>query len=212
MQMRLSSPLECKFSSVTVAGEFEGLASTFNGPVDAYGDIVLPGAFKASLAKHQREATAPAMLWHHRPDEPIGTWHEIRETERGLSVKGKLTLDSTRGRDAHALMRDGALSLSIGYITKDHDYDGDGNRLLKEIDLWEVSAVSLPANRAARITAVKATDIRSFEAALRDACGFSVREARKLASGGWRALRDDDEQTPEFADAVRALTKQLRGY
>ena len=197
-------PLECKFAHAAT-GEFAGLASTFGGPPDHVGDIVAPGAFAESLAKHERQGTTPAMLWSHVPSEPVGTWKSFRESGLGLEVAGALTLEVERAREAHALAKAGAVALSIGYITKTSDFDREGHRVLREVDLLEVSLVAIPANHRARITEVKSArpqDIRSFEAALRDACGFSVRDARKLASGGWRAL---DSQDDELVAALRAL-------
>jgi HK97 family phage prohead protease len=50
-------------------------------------------------------------------------------------------------------------TLSIGFAIKDYrndiSQDDDGHRILKNIDLWEVSLVSLPANPQAQVTAVK---------------------------------------------------------
>jgi len=200
--------LETKFSKITHAGEFVGLASTF-GNVDLQADIVLPGAFSRSLAEHRSAGTTPAMLWSHRTDEPIGTWSDLKESSAGLEVRGKLTLDVQRAADAHALMKDGALSLSIGYMVAESEYDGEGNRLLKAVDLFEISAVSIPANPQARISDVKSiSSKRQLETKLHQV-GFSVREARKLARGGWETFRDDEsDEIKQVAQLIRASTQR----
>jgi hypothetical protein len=203
METRLTPAYEFKAADVQASGQFSGYASTFHGPPDAFGDVIAPGAFSASLAKHAQQGSAPALLWSHHPDEPIGRWLDMHEDQRGLAVTGALTLEVPQAKAAHALMRDGAVGLSIGFNVADDERSGD-TRMLKEIDLWEVSCVSMPANPRAKITDVRAaiTDIRRFETKLRD-MGFSVREARKLADGGWRALTTSDSD--ELHDLARML-------
>jgi len=202
MDPRFSLPLQTKFTAPTAKGEFSGLASTF-GNVDMMGDIVLRGAFVQSLADHKSAGTAPAMLWHHQTDEPIGRWIDLHETEAGLAVKGQLTLGVKRAQEARALMLDGALSLSIGFMLKESHFDKSGNRLLRVVDLWEISAVSLPANPKATIGTAK--NVREFEHKLRNELGFSVREAKKLSAGGWRALQSKDE-----SNEIKQVLAQLR--
>jgi hypothetical protein len=89
-----------------------------------------------------------------------------------------------------------------------------GLRTITEIDLIEISLVTLPANEAARVTAVKLdggpeiTGIRDFEAFLRDAGGFSRAAAKALAAGGWPALADQREvDDTALADLAAALTR-----
>jgi hypothetical protein len=85
-----------------------------------------------------------------------GKWIEMREDDRGLVVKGELA-QTELGNEMRTLAQMKAVrGLSIGYMTRDVDFDSDGNRLLKEIDLWEVSLVSLAMNPLAQITAAKA--------------------------------------------------------
>ena len=135
-------------------GIFSGYASVF-GVEDLSHDIVERGAFLTSLQK--RGADGVKMLYQHDPAEPIGKWLEIRETPRGLFVKGQLMLDLARGREVLSLMREGVLDgLSIGFRTiKGHTDKKSGIRRLKEIDLWEISVVTFPMQPDARVTAVK---------------------------------------------------------
>jgi HK97 family phage prohead protease len=140
-------------------GEVEGYGSVFNN-TDAYGDVIVKGAFGRSIMDHKAAGTMPAMLWQHDTSEPIGVWTEMTEDEAGLRVKGRLAMDTVRGREAYSLMKMGALNgLSIGFMAKEATYDrGKDLRTLTEIDLWEVSLVTFPANRLARVTNVKAAD------------------------------------------------------
>ncbi len=181
-QLRIAAEIKA-----TAEGVIEGYGSVF-GNTDSYGDIVVAGAFAETLKSDR----APAMLWQHNPDEPIGVWTEVREDKRGLVVKGQLALGTQRGREALELIRMGALSgLSIGYSTVRSSYDEQsGIRSLLELDLWEVSPVTFPANDAARITSAKSESIktvRDFERALRDDLGFSRNAAAAIALHGFKA-------------------------
>jgi HK97 family phage prohead protease len=111
-------------------GSFEGYASTF-GNVDSGYDVVMPGAFKSSLAA--RPASSIKMLWQHDPTQPIGYWTQAAEDEKGLFVKGVVLKEVRRGAEARALMKAGVIdSMSIGYKTLEADFLTGGVRQLKE--------------------------------------------------------------------------------
>lgn len=147
--------IETKFQTAD-AGLLSGYASVFGGKPDSYGDVIAPGAYAASLKEHREAGTVPLMLWQHDPNNPIGRWFDIKEDETGLHVTGQLVLDTVKGREAHALLKARALNgLSIGYRVIDFERLPGGGRLLKQIELIEISLVSIPAASSARITSVK---------------------------------------------------------
>ena len=190
-------------------GEFEGHGSTF-GNVDLGGDIVARGAFKRSLRDHKRAGTMPAMLWMHDPSQVIGKWSDMREDEDGLKVRGKLA-DTQLGREVGSLLKmDAVRGLSVGYRTVDAEWRDDGVRVIREVDLWEVSVVTFAMNPLAKVEAVKSRlsasgeyvpSVRDFENILRDA-GCSKMIARtlcaKMFSGG---MPEDVEDDPGRWDA-----------
>jgi len=134
--------------------EFEGYGSVF-GNKDYGNDVVLPGAFKRTLAEHKGDDTLPLMFWMHQADQIPGKWQEMSEDDNGLYVKGVLA-DTPLGNEIHTLLGMKAVSgLSIGYSTRDYDYDNEGVRLIKDADLWETSIVSLPMNPKAQIVHAK---------------------------------------------------------
>jgi HK97 family phage prohead protease len=101
-------------------GAIAGYASTFDGKPDRVGDVVAAGAFRRTLAEHKAEGTAPAMLWSHRIDEPIGKWLDIREDRTGLFVSGQVNLKTERGRAAFEHVAAGDVEgFSIGYRAPD---------------------------------------------------------------------------------------------
>ena len=87
--------LELPLSAGPGTGVFSGYASLFNKR-DAAGDIVMQGAFNESLKKRGVENIR--MLFQHDPAEPVGTWVDIFEDDRGLFVRGRLDRNVQRGR------------------------------------------------------------------------------------------------------------------
>ncbi len=177
---------DLSIKEVSEAGQFEGYASTFGGAPESYGDIVMPGAFVASLAKHKREGTAPLMLFGHKANDlPIGTWLDLAEDGKGLWVKGQLDLEDDIGARVHRALKKKALrGLSIGYETKESERDDKrpGVNLLKEVDLWEVSVVNFPANRRSLVTEVKA-DVLNLRDRAAAGVRLSLREVEHIAKG-----------------------------
>ena len=159
MDMKLGSGLERKFCqmeaalTVTDGAVIEGYASLF-GKSDQGGDVVQPGAYAASLKAMASAERRVKMLWQHDPSQPIGVWDEVREDERGLFVKGRILTEVEKGREAAALIGAGAIDgLSIGYRTKRAEKDARGQRLLHDLELWEVSLVTFPMLPEARVGA-----------------------------------------------------------
>lgn len=204
-------------------GTFTGYGSV-NGNVDSYGERVMPGAFAASLAKHQREGTNVLMLWQHNPDEPIGIWEDLAEDAKGLRGTGRLILEVQKAREVYALMKNNAIGgLSIGY--REIKATPDGNvRNLEELDLREISPVSFPANRRARIEAVKSERMEEFVRRLRDGNPLPIKEfedilreagipksmATQIASVGYAKAvlgEPEGEKADQRVELLRALLR-----
>ena len=134
-------------------GEFSGYAAVF-GNVDSGGDVIEKGAFTKTIAEDF--ARIKILSQHNSYDLPIGKPLELREDEKGLYIRGKIS-DTQTGRDIRTLLKDGVLAeLSIGYDAVAFDYDSEtGIRHLKEIKLWEVSIVTWAMNDQAQIDGVK---------------------------------------------------------
>jgi hypothetical protein len=137
-------------------GVFEGYASMFNN-LDSYRDIVVKGAFNRTINNNSNRVK---VLWQHDISEPIGKPIMMAEDEKGLHVKAKLCLGTEKGRQCFELMKDGVINeLSIGYDTIQDEYDSKNRiRYLKEVRLWEFSAVTFAANDMAKVNNVKRFD------------------------------------------------------
>ena len=157
----------------------EGYASVFGVP-DQGGDVVAAGAYRRSLRQLREAGRGVKMLWQHDPAQPIGVWEEIVEDARGLKVKGRILTEVGKGREAAALLAAGAIDgLSIGYRTVTAERDAKGQRLLREVELWEVSLVTFPMLPEARVAA-KGESIS--EAALRELAAV-FEDARRTLAG-----------------------------
>lgn len=193
-----SVPFQVK-GIVEVSGggwEIEGYASTFGGEPDSYGDVIAAGAFTDSLTKR-----SPKHLYEHY--EPIGNTLEIREDDKGLWGRWSI-IDTTRGVDAYKLAKAGVLdSLSIGYMTLEADYNADGVRILRKVDLYEVSSVAIPANRNAVITNVK----RPFESHTADV-QVAIREWLERCRAGLAQRQKDGR---DLSDARKAHMAAVSG-
>lgn len=206
--------IEFKLDDVSAAGEISGYGSVFS-VLDGGGDVVMPGAFKSSLISGRKVK----MLWQHDPSQPIGVWTDVKEDAKGLMVKGKVLPDVAKGAEALSLLRVGAIDgLSIGYRTKDFEYNTSSNgrfRAIKEADLFEVSLVTFPMNEDSLVTNVKnLTSVREVERILRDA-GVPGKFATLVANHGFEGatkrlndhLDDDDLAATQVNDLILKLQR-----
>lgn len=138
-----------------------GYASTWIREPDAYGDIVRKGAFEESLAKLKAEDKKIPFIWSHQMDNLksyIGT-AEAEEDDKGLRFVA--TFDSSEdAQKVRQMYKDGRLSkFSFAYNVLDEGIvtleDGRKANELRKLDIYEVSAVLVPANSDASVVDVK---------------------------------------------------------
>lgn len=192
----------------------EGYAATF-GNVDNVGDVIVQGAFLKSLSMRK-----PKFMLQHDTDDLIGVITSAAEDSTGLYIKADFA-NIQCAQDARELVKMGAITeMSIGYSVKDYEYRADGVRVLKEIELYEVSLVTFPANDKAKITRVKSlpNTEREFESFLRDVGGYSHAAAKTITAHGFKALsgqRDVEAEeaavAAQFVAAFKQLNQSLKG-
>ncbi|CAJ1855320.1 hypothetical protein HLBENOHH_02468 [Aeromonas dhakensis] len=152
------------FAADQEEGRFTAYGNVFD-VIDSYRDVTLKGAFRKSIQEHKAAGTSPKMLWNHNPDEVIGKWVSFSEDEHGLKMEGVLALGTQRGRETYELLKMGALdSLSIGYVVTKEKFDSVKKvNYLEEVDLFEVSVVTFPANKQSVVTDVKSDEPENLE-------------------------------------------------
>lgn len=199
-------PLECKSEDT---GRFTGYAATYAR--DAYGDRIAPGAFAKSIKDNRGKIP---IFFNHSRDNWIGLSSDLAEDAKGLYIDGSLNLDSGAGKDALSLLKmagkmDYRVGLSIGFVPVEADMDGN-DRILKAIDLYEVSITPFPANAGARVESVKS--IRNFEQILRDVGGCSGPGARRALAllRPYLSIDMDGNQPPPERDAREMGRTSLR--
>lgn len=190
-------------------GVISGYASVF-GNVDSYGDIVVEGAFSKSIEKIKRTGKVISVFYGHNMEDPranIGRVIELREDGHGLFFKAQLDLSGdTYGRLVYEQLKDGRLdSLSFGFSVIEGANTEAGYEL-RELELYEISVVPIPANREALITEVKACQaisaknmdlIRRAYEALGDLLG--------AYEGGPEIIDDDGQRGFPVADIMALL-------
>jgi HK97 family phage prohead protease len=209
----------------------EGYGSVFD-TIDSYGDTIVRGAFVETLKAWKSKGKLPKMLLQHGggffggADDlvPIGKWTEMSEDEYGLKAAGYLfKVDTDRQKATTVAVKEGELDgLSIGFLIPKSgsslDPDTD-KRTITQIDLWELSLVTFPANDPARITDVRGLPTeREFEDRLERDAGLSKEQARRVVATCYRCLlRDVADETDsdvvgrhEIGVSDRALIDELR--
>lgn len=147
-------------------GTIEGYASTWDKEPDSYGDIVKQGAFTKSLEKWKESGRNIPLLWAHGMSDLkafIGTVKEIYEDDIGLHFVAEFdnTEEAQRVRE---LYKDGRLAkFSFAYEVKDYAWVKLDNGVeaceLRELEIFEISCVTVPANQHAEVIDIKDGEI-----------------------------------------------------
>ena len=173
------------------AGSIEGYASVYYGN-DSYNDTIVKGAFDDCVNAEEK----PKMFFNHdRYSVPIGKWEEVTADDKGLYVKGKLNLEVSQAKDVYSAVKAGdidgfsvCMMIDPAHYTLKDASDQWGGGYIEHVEaLPEISVVTFPADKAARIEKVKSVDfskfanLSDFEHLLRDA-GFSKSTATGIVS------------------------------
>lgn len=143
------------------SGMIEGYASTWIRTPDSYGDVVKQGAFEKTLRERWNGGKNIPFLWAHQMDSLksfIGT-ATADEDDRGLHFVATFD-DTEEAQRVRQLYKDGRLrKFSFAYDVVDSGpvtlENGVKANELRELDLYEISAVTVPANDDAGVVDVK---------------------------------------------------------
>lgn len=188
-------------------GSIEGYASTWIREPDSYGDVVKEGAFTNTLKERWNGGKGIPLLWAHQMDQLksfIGS-ADADEDEKGLHFVAKFD-DTEEAQRVRELYKDGRLkSFSFAYDTLDWApielEDGRKANELRELDLFEISCVTVPANSDATVTEVKSGRRNSAK----DLDTMAEIESHlKEAMSGLAKLKETVDDTDEGKDEAEA--------
>lgn len=134
-----------------------GVATTPS--VDRVGDIIDPLGVKFD--------NPMAFLWQHRHDQPIGECKFSKPTKDGIDFEAKIASTDEPGTlkerldEAWQSIKLGLVkAVSIGFRPIEYAFMETGGIRYSECEVYELSAVTIPANSDALITQVKSIDAR----------------------------------------------------
>lgn len=138
-------------------------ASTFDRIPDAYGDVVAKGAFAGSIQRIKDSGVNLPLLYGHVMDDPaniIGTVTSLEEDDHGLLIKADFDMENPMAQQVHrAVLAKAITKLSFAFTVLDAAdvklEDGTKVRELRELEIYEVSLVVVPANPRAQVVAAK---------------------------------------------------------
>lgn len=153
----------CETKEDEQLGVFRGAMATEHK--DRGNDIIAPEAFDNTLKRYKKAKRPITLYYQHNtfalPIGIIGIKSVIKDG-KDWNVRGELNLDTQKGQEVYSLMKQGALSdLSIGFTIVAQDIKTDKKdpekytRIIKELELWEVSVVGEPMNPKAKISEIK---------------------------------------------------------
>lgn len=152
----LDVPVEVKADEGS--GLFAARVSAF-GNEDLNGDRVLRGAFKRTIQAFKAAGKMIPVVWSHQHNQlPIGEVNpdDMRETEKGLDVAGKLFLDDPNAMEVWKSMRRGLITAwSFAFAPTKERIGDDGVREIMDLDLFELGPTLVGANPQAQTIALK---------------------------------------------------------
>lgn len=196
-------------------GSIEGYASTWIRKADSWGDVVAKGAFTKTLKERWNGGKGIPFLWSHKMDDLkafIGT-AAADEDDKGLHFIATFD-DTEEAQKVRQLYKDGRLRkfsfaydvLKSGMVTLE---DGSKANELQELDLFEISAVTVPANDDASVVDVKSgrRNSKADEDKLKNVVTL-LDEAKKTLQ---ELLDTDDQEGGEDGTEGNAGAKDPKG-
>ena len=142
-------------------GTIEGYASTWVREPDSYGDIVKAGAFSRTLKEWQESGRPIPFLWAHEMNDLNAFIGSAKADEDDYGLHFIAEFDGTpEAQRVRQLYKDGRLSkFSFAYDVLDEGQveleDGRKANELRDLTIYEISAVTVPANDTAEVISVK---------------------------------------------------------
>lgn len=153
------------------AGTVSGYFATFDHDRgDSYGDVIRKGAFQKTIAERNATGHPFPLLYNHDVNQIIGKIVNIGEDETGAYFTAEL-FKMQRAQEIRQLLLSGSIwqcSFAFDVIDAVNIRAGNGERVreLREVKLYEISIVAVPANDRAIVTDVKKTQAETRKSLL----------------------------------------------
>jgi uncharacterized protein len=161
-------------------GEFEAIVSAF-GNKDAYGDIMVPGAFLQTLSDFANAGDPIPVVWSHDWQDPMSHIGEVLnaaevpaakfgpDSPPGLWVHGRNDIeDNARAAQVQRLML-GRRVRQFSFAFEETDsgpgtYNGLDGWLIRGVKLFEVGPTLIGANQSTDLIGAKSSDVSVAQA------------------------------------------------
>jgi HK97 family phage prohead protease len=134
-------------------GVFTAIISTER--TDREGDVVIPEAMVAAIQAWNVDGKQIPLAWAHRtePDELIGSVDptSVKAENGEVIVSAWIDRDTPRGQPVWRLVKSQTLGFSFGYLVTDSVKRPNGDREIRGLDIFEISATATPMNRGTRV-------------------------------------------------------------
>jgi HK97 family phage prohead protease/HK97 family phage major capsid protein len=203
----LNSSFEAKaLSKGSKSLKIAGYANTTSK--DRAGDIVTAEAWAKGVENFRQN---PVMLYQHKHDCPIGRFNQITVDKKGIFVEGTVSEAAEKNHGIHTLIKDGALkSFSVGFRVKDGKYNSaDDTMLITEVELLEISIVSVPCNQESLFSLRKSFDTTDDYRSFVESFDKATEEDIKMMQGikaGITDIMDGHYHTIEIDDVGNGVT------
>ena len=172
--------LSKKSKSLKIAGYANTTAK------DRSNDVVTAEAWAKGVDNYRKN---PVLLYQHKHDNPIGRVENIRVDRKGIFVEAAVSEAAEKNHGVQTLIKDGALkSFSVGFRVKDGKYNReDDSMLITDVELLEISVVSVPCNQESLFSIRKSfetdSEYEEFKNTLKEASAEEIKMMRKIKAG-----------------------------
>lgn len=165
-------------------GTISGYFATFDHDHgDSYGDVIKKGAFAGTIKRRKETGHPFPMCFNHDFSTIIGRVTEIGEDNKGAYFTAEF-FPTDKAQEVRNIVKSGVLwQFSFAYDTLDAGTvtAGDGSKVneLRELELYEISIVLVPANPRATITDIKGGAGAKKDELLRMIAGIEIEQSEK---------------------------------
>jgi len=205
MSQHLFKSFELKANEV---GGISGFFSTYDKTPDSYGDIIEPGAFTNTLKKREESGHPFPLCFNHDFSAVIGAVDSVKDTENGPYIEAHF-LDTQLAQDVRKMLMSGAIyQFSFAYDVlgarepNEEEKKAGVTNVLTEVEVFEVSVVTVPANQNAVATEVKAITPETKQGkrnskADEDVIAEAIAQLKVCINSLQSLLDEDEEDNPQ---------------